>query len=101
MSKVQLEVFDPSGITETTGVHATRLNSLNGKTIGELSNAGWEYPRTFTLIRKLLQDRFPDIKIIPYTEFPIGTGVGKVDVEGIEDLVKEKGCDGVIIGNAA
>ena len=101
MSMVQLEVYNPSGATEMVSSHAPRLDTLSGKTIAELSNAEWEYSRTFALIRELLQKRFPDAKIIPYTEFPQGTGTGGIGIDGIERLVKDKTADAVIVGNAA
>ena len=98
-SKVILEVYDPCGSTEKRYVHAARLDTLNGKTIGELTNALWEYERTFALIRERLKQRFPQVKIIPYSEFP--EGVHNIDIEGIGEMVQKKGCDGIIIGNAA
>jgi hypothetical protein len=51
------------------------------------------------LIRQLLSERFPDIRIIPYTEFP--SGVQEIDVDDIGNIVNTKGCDAVIGGNAA
>jgi hypothetical protein len=51
------------------------------------------------LIRESLKKRFPDIKIIPFTEFP--SGVAGIDVDNIGDIVAAKGCDVVIGGNAA
>ena len=98
-SKISIEVYNPSGVIEIVNSHARRLDTLRGKTIGELSDGVYESDRTLTLVRRLLQQRFPDVKIIPYTEFPIGTA--EIDVEGIEERVKAKGCDCVIIGNAA
>lgn len=96
-----IEVYNPGGATEMANSHASRLDTLNGKTICELSNGRWEYSRTFALIRKLLRKRFPDAKIIPYTESPMGPGTGGIEDKGIEELVKRKGCDCVIVGNAA
>ena len=98
-SKVLMEIYNPSGVIEIINFHARRLDTLRRKTIGELSDGVYESDRTLTLVRRLLQQRFPDVKIIPYTEFPIGTA--EIDVEGIEERVKAKGCDCVIIGNAA
>jgi len=97
-SMVSLEVFDPTGSIETHGNHAARLASLSGKTICELSDRVWEDYRTFPLIRSLLERRFPDAKIIPYTEFPSVYGV---KAEVLSEVVKRKGCDAVIVGNAA
>ena len=100
---MKIEVFDPSGFSESmeTSYYATRLTDLKGKTIGEISNGehgGWEVDRTFPMIRQLLEKRFPDIKVIPYTEFP--SGVKGIDVDNIGDIVAASGCDAVIGGNA-
>ena len=95
---VTLKVYDPTGAIEVTQLFAPRLADLNGKTICELSNASWEAYRTFPVIRDLLQKQFPTAKIIPYTEFPEGTA--KIDVPNIGNVVKQKGCNAVIVGNA-
>jgi len=95
---ISTEVYDPTGIVEATESHAPRLADLKNKTIGELSDRVWEHDRTFALIRELLQKRFPDIKIIPYTEFP---NVYGVEEDELIKKLKEKGCDAVIVGNAA
>jgi len=93
------EVFDPSGFSESMepSYYATRLTDLKGKTIGEISNGehgGWEVDRTFPMIRQLLEKRFPDIKIIPYTEFLRGlrelTSIISVT------LYRPRGCNAVI-----
>ncbi len=95
---VELEILDPTGASEITHLHAPRLSDLRGKTICELSNGLWEIHRIFPLIRELLQKQFPDIKIIPYTEFP--EWKGGIDDEKIAALVKEKGGHAVITGIA-
>ena len=91
-----MEVYNPAGCIETGNLHAPRLDSLSSKTICELPYGQWEDHRTFPVFRELLQKRFPDAKIIPCTEFP--SFVGK-EMDVIAGLVKEKGCDCVIIGN--
>jgi hypothetical protein len=96
-AKFALEVYNPCGNIEVANVHAPRLGTLSGKTICELSDGIWEHARTFPRIRELLQKRLPDLKIIPYSELP----VGDIDIEGIGEVVKGKRCDGVIVGNAA
>ncbi|MFC1862125.1 hypothetical protein ACFLT4_00255 [Chloroflexota bacterium] len=99
MTGTFLEVYDPSGtVSLARHHHATRLASLDGKTIGELSHYRWESSRTFPVIRKLLQKRFPDIKIIPYTDFP---NISSIEPDVLSKLLMEKGCDGFIVGNAA
>jgi len=94
-----MNVYNPGGFTEIINSHAERLDTLNGKTIGELSDGAYEADRTFPVIRRLLQERFPRMKIIPYTEFPVG--MAEIDIEGIEEIIIGKGCDAVIVGNAA
>ena len=93
-----LEVYDPAGTVDLTEKHAPRLETLSGKTICELSDRMWEDSRTFPHIRKILQSRFPDAKIIPFTEFP---GVYGVTDEALAEAVRKSGCDGTVVGNAA
>ncbi len=93
-----IEVYDPTGTIEITHLYAPRLADLSGKTICELSNSTWEDQRTFPLIRELLKKRFPDVNIIPYTEFP---GIYGVEADVLSKILIEKGCDGAIVGNAA
>ena len=96
-SPVTLEVFDPTGGYEITKLHPARLNTLEGKTICEISVGGaWQYDRTFPLIRELLQNKYPTAKFIPYTEFPVGAVWP--DKKTL-NLIKEKGCQAAIIGN--
>ncbi|MFC1862039.1 hypothetical protein ACFLX6_01970 [Chloroflexota bacterium] len=93
-----LEVYNPTGLVEITQGRAIHLDTLEGKTIGEISNNQWEADRTFPLIRQLLQARFPGIKIIPFTEFP---AITVRELDSFDDLVKAKGCDAILVGNAA
>ncbi len=97
-SSLSLEMADSSGIIEIKNVHAPRLGDLAGKTICELSNVLWEASRTFPALRQTLQNRFAGIKIIPYNEFP---RVYHFELDDVSKLLKERGCDGVIVGNAA
>ena len=93
-----LEVYDPTGAVEVNQLYAPRLANLSGKTICELANGSWGYDRSFPIIGELLQKRFPDVKIIPYTEFPVGSI--QIDSEETANLLKKKGCQAVITGNA-
>ncbi|MBI4334680.1 MAG: hypothetical protein HY673_25785 [Chloroflexi bacterium] len=93
-----IEVYDPTGPLELTQTHAPRLDTLAGKTVGEVSNGMWEHDRIFPLIRRLLQERYPDIKFVPYTEFPEGSH--EIQSERLGELAKQKGCQAVITGNA-
>ena len=96
-----LEVLNPTGATERTSLHAPRLDTLEGKTICELSNDSWQAHRTFPLVRELLSKRFPTLKIVPCTELPFGRGGFEgIDTDEAADFIAEKGYQGVIIGNA-
>ncbi|MBI2908202.1 MAG: hypothetical protein HYX92_11190 [Chloroflexi bacterium] len=96
---MELEVYNPAGAVRASQTHAPRLDTLSGRTICEVSNAMWETHRTFPLIRELLQARFPDATVVPYTEFPSGSHF--IDVEGIGEALQKKGCQAVIGGNSA
>lgn len=95
---VTLEVYDPTGAMKIDNLFSPRLADLNGKTICEVGDAIWQDDRTFPYLRELLQKRYPTIKIIPYTEFPWGSA--NIDVANIGKLLKAKGCEGAILGNA-
>ncbi len=94
-----LEVYDPAGAMEITQVHARRLDTLEGKTICELSNDTWQAHRVLPEVRRLLQERFPTARFIPYTEFP--TGNEGIDTDKAAELVARTGAHAVIIGNAS
>jgi hypothetical protein len=94
-----LRVYDPTGAMEITEVHAPRLKTLEGKTICELSNDSWQAHRVLPEVRRLLQERFPTAKFIPYTEFP--TGNQGIDTEKAAELVTRTGAHAVVIGNAS
>ena len=95
-----IEVFDPTGETERAMSHAPRLDTLEGKTIYLLSNNKWQAHRTLSLIRGLLQERFPTATFVPYTDLTAAEIV-EIDSDEVADLVKEKGGQAAIIGNAA
>jgi hypothetical protein len=99
VSPVGLEVVKRSG-------SAPRLGSLDGKTIGEVWNGVFKGDFTFPIIRKLLQQKYPRLRIIPYTEFPHTPGSDNPTQQRerarlIAAMAKEKGCDAVISGNGA
>ena len=95
-----LEVLEPCGTVEPWAHNAPRLETLEGKTICELWNGAWRGDEIMPLLRELLQKRFPTAKIIPFTQFPMGTA-RLSDTELISKVVKEAGCDAVIAGMAA
>jgi len=86
---------------------APRLDTLEGKRIGEIWNEGFRGDETFPIIEKMLRERYPTVKMIPYTEFPL-VSIGSLSPEKkkktLEDLraaIKKNGCDAVITGNGA
>ena len=97
---VRLEVYNPTGVTGTSVVHANRLDTLEGKTICELSNAMWEHNRIFPAAREALQERFPTVKVVPYNK-TIGLRRDIDNLELVSQVIKEKGCHAVITGMAA
>ena len=94
-----IEVLNPCGVTEVTQAFAPRVDGLEGKTIGVLSVDMWQSHRTLPEVRKLLAEKFPTAKIIPETAFPLG--VRGIDSDRAAELIKEKGCDVVVIGSAS
>lgn len=94
-----LEVFDPSGATEITQLHASRLGSLEGKTVALLSNDMWQAHRMLPMLKEVLETRYEGITVIPETEFPMGNI--PIDKEETVDMLVERGADAVIIGNAS
>ena len=103
MSK--LEVFSPSGAEVVKKrASAPRLETLSGKTIGEAWNEDFKGDFMFPVYRELLKARFPGVKIVPYTEFPVSPWKGSPAYQRecarrIARLAKEKGCDALISGN--
>jgi len=96
---VTFTLYDPTGAIEVSKLFTPRLDTLAGKTICEVSDDMWQAQRTFPLIRQLLQKQFPTAKIIPYTEFPHGSGTIAGDAE-IGNKLKAAGCQAAIVGNA-
>jgi hypothetical protein len=94
-----LEIFDPSGATEITRLHAPRLPSLAGKTVAMLSDDMWQSHRMLPLLRQMLEARYDDITVIPETEFPMGNTA--MDREETVDMIVARGADAVIVGNAS
>ena len=96
---VKLEFYDPSGTVETVQPHARRLQSLEGKRIGFVSNDQWQAHRMLPMIRTWLEQDFPSAEVLPFDAFPEGTSF--IGTNETAKLVKESGVDAVIVGNAA
>jgi hypothetical protein len=90
-----MEVFDPSGIVEVTVPFAPRLQSLEGRKIGLLSNQMWQAERALGALQALLLQRFPTASFL---FIPAGKAIQSD--ETIAAIARE-GCDAVIVGAAA
>jgi hypothetical protein len=94
-----LEVFDPSGATEVLCLHAPRLDTLDGKKIGFVSNDEWQAHRALPLVADFIAKDFKNVEIVPYTEFP--TGNLEIEKDKTIERAKELNVDAIVIGNAS
>ena len=94
-----LEIFDPTGATEVINLHAPRIDTLAGKTVAFLSDDMWQAHRMLPLLRERLESMYDNIRVLPETEFPMGTQA--MDSERAVDQIIEAKVDAVIVGNAA
>ena len=100
------EVVSPLGEPVMTMMTmAPRLDTLEGKTIGEIWNGGFRGDESFPVIERMLREKYPTVKMIPYSEFPLVTIASlhpekkKETLEALRAKIKERGCDAVITGN--
>ena len=103
----KIDVVSPAGIevVKRRGV-SPRVADLNDKTVAEVWNGVFKGDQTFPVIRKLLTQRFPSIKIIPFTEFPHMPGgdnpaAQRERAKLVAKIAQEKGAHAVISGNGA
>ena len=108
---VILKVLRPFSGGKTKAKNAPRLDTLNGKTICEAfrqhstkgTGTAWRASETFPVIRELLQSRFPDLKMVPYSDFPEELKSDEfpywAPIEKIGEILRAKGCDAVLVGN--
>ena len=93
--------FTAGGATDIVSRH---LDTLNGKTIGEVYNNHFKGEQMFRAYRRLLKERYPGVKIIPYDQFPIvyvggDPAAQKQTAKDIARLAKEWQVDAIITGN--
>jgi hypothetical protein len=96
---IKLEFYDPSGTLEVTQAFAPRLDKLEGKRIGIVSNEQWQAFRMLPMLKVLLEKDFPGVTVLPVDAYPQGNAL--IGSEETAALVKKSGVDGVIVGNAA
>jgi len=91
----------PQGVTRNISQH---LDTLEGKTIGEVYNNHFKGELMFHTYRRLLKEKYPGVKIIPYDQFPTVYVGGdpasqKRIAQEVAAVAKAKGCDAIITGN--
>lgn len=101
----KMGVVSPEGLPlAAAGNPSAPLASLDGKVIGEVYNNHFKGELMFRTYRRLFKERFPNITIIPYDEFPTVYVGGdpasqKRIAREVAAIAKEKGCDALITGN--
>ena len=101
----KMGVISPEGLQQrASGSVSRHLDTLDGKTIGEVYNNHFKGEFMFQIYRRLFKERFPGVKIIPYDRFPVvyvgGDPVAqKKTAREIAALAKEWGVDAIISGN--
>lgn len=103
--KETVGVISPAGLPlgEARNI-SPPLDTLDGKTIGEVYNNHFKGELMFQTCRRLFGEKFCGVKVIPYTEFPIVYVGGdpasqKKTAHEIAAIAREKGCDALITGN--
>ena len=91
----------PLGATRNIARH---LDTLDGKTIGEVYNNHFKGELMFQTYRRLFREKYKGVKIIPFSEFPIVYVGGDAEsqqrvAKEIAAIAKDKGVDAIITGN--
>lgn len=101
----KLAVISPEGLPQggTAGL-SRHLDSLDGKTIGEVYNNHFKGELMFRTYRRLFGEKFKGVKSVPFDEFPIvyvggDPATQKKTAKEVARLAKERGCDALITGN--
>lgn len=78
---------------------AKRLDTLAGKTIGEMWDWIFRGDEIFPIVEKELKNRYPGIKFINYTEFGNPHTANEAAVyEELPAQAEKHGCDAFIVG---
>jgi hypothetical protein len=101
----KIAVVSPEGLPLAAQRNASApLPTLDGAVIGEVYNNHFKGELMFRTYRRLFKERYPNVTIIPYNEFPTVYVGGdpasqkKVAAE-VAALAKQKGCTAIISGN--
>ena len=101
----KMGVISPEGLQlRPAGAVSRHLDTLAGKTIGEVYNNHFKGELMFQTYRRLFKERFPGIRIVPFDRFPIVYVGGdpasqKKTARDIAALARELEVDALISGN--
>ena len=101
----KISVISPEGLPLGATRNITpHLSTLDGKTIGEVYNNHFKGELMFETYRRLFREKYKNVKIIPFSEFPIVYVGGDAEsqkkiAKEIAALANEKGVDALITGN--
>ena len=91
-------VITPLGETTVKMIDmARRLDTLSNKTVCLVSNSAFKVNITMPAIATALQEKYPGVKVVPYTE--MATAYSGSNWEAMPGQFKTKGCDAVVSGN--
>jgi hypothetical protein len=96
---VKLEFYDPSGTLEVTQPFAKRLDTLEGKRIGIVTNDQWQAYRMMPKLKEMLEQDFKGVEVLPLDAYPTGNML--ISTEETAKAIKASGVDAVIVGNAS
>jgi hypothetical protein len=98
-------VISPEGLQlRAVGAASPHLDTLEGKTIGEVYNNHFKGELMFRTYRRLFEQRYPGVKVIPFDKFPIvyvggDPNAQKQTAKEVAKLAREWGVDALITGN--
>lgn len=85
--------------TERNREYSRRLDTLEGKTIGELWNWSFKGDKIFPMLRRELSRRYSGVEFVTYDVFgSIEVPDGRKVIETIPDRLRQNKCDAVIVG---
>ena len=86
---MRLEFHDPSGALEVTQSFAPRLDTLEGKRIGIVTNDQWQAYRMMPMLKAMLEEDFNGVEVLPIDAYPQGNLL--IGTEETAKIVKKAG----------